>query len=275
MSTAKKKTIKFTAFITLLILSITYFSLLSPTSAYFYKTETLDADITFASFDVKQDRVIFDNESELKFKGATKFADFNELLFDDVAIIKEVTLTNEGDAPARILTRVTPDDESVEKGFKYIVFSEKNQTTVPEETTTSDGTATVADETTTAVETTTSAKVQKGSMKDKIEKTLGLTADTNKETAVNLLNAYNEVQSKNDDIVLKKGESAKVTFVFWAEYDEVVGKVTGGLDTWQNAADVEKISYNCHVEIIASQDEDKAVSSIFETTTVEETTVAG
>ena len=61
MSTAKKRTVKYVAFVASLIIVISYFSLLSPTSAYFYKTETKSTTITFEMFDVKQ--TLFENEN--------------------------------------------------------------------------------------------------------------------------------------------------------------------------------------------------------------------
>lgn len=262
MSTAKKRTIKYTAFITLLILTVTYFSLLSPTSAYFYKTETKETSIEFALFGVEEDQPLFENEDVLKFKGATKLADFNELLFDDVVEIKEVTLTNVGEANARILTHITPTDESVTKGLRYIAFVEKVENE-PE---------TVAEGET--EETTTSAKAEKGSLKAELETLLGITESSTPEEVDTALNNYNEAFKANDDTVIAPGEKAKVTIVFWSEYDPAQ-TAAGGEELWQNAGSLAEIEYSCKVEIIASQDEDAAVESIFGTSTeADETTAA-
>lgn len=283
MSTAKKRTIKYTAFFSILVLTVAYFSLLSPTSAYFYKTETKETTLKFALFDVKENQTVFDNESVLKFEGATKLADFDELLFDDVAIVKEVTLTNEGEADARILAHITPDADSVAKGLRYIAFIEKVEN-APSTVAEGGGTEETTTEAETATEaTTTTTKVEKGKLKAKLENLLGITEGSTPEEVETALNDYNEEFRKNDDVVLrapvpaegKPGESAKVTIVFWSEYDNVMSHIDdaeatvgAGESIWQNAGEIENIEYLCHVELIASQDRDEAVNSILETTTV-------
>lgn len=264
MSTAKKRTVKYTAFATLLVLTLTYFSLLSPTSAYFYKTETKQTTIEFAAFDVDAEQTVFDNESVLKFKGATKLCDTEELLFDDVALVKEVTLVNSGKANARILTHITPDADSVSKGLRYIAFIEKLEN---EPETVAEG----------EEETTTSVKVEKGAIKTELEALLEITPESSYEDVEAKLNAYNEAFRKNDDILLAPGERAKVKIIFWSEYDPVqaaADTAAGTSGAWQNAGSIENIEYLCHVEIIATQDNDEAVTSLFEEkTTVENTTV--
>jgi len=258
MSTAKKRTIKYVSLIASLILVFSYFSLLSPTSAYFYKKQSSETSITFATFDVEQ--TLFENEDVLKFKGATKLCDTEELLFDEVAIVKEVTLINKGEAPARILTHITPTDEAVENGFRYIAFIEKNDENTPE---------TVAEG---EEETTTSAKVEKGSIKKELESLFEITDESTHDDIETKLNEYNEDFKKNDDTILASGESATVRIIFWVEYDEVQDPA-GDKSKWENAGEIVNIKYPCKIEIIASQDNDKAVSSIFETTTAETTTV--
>lgn len=253
MSTAKKRTIKYTAFVTLLVLTVSYFSLLSPTSAYFYKTEKKETTIEFALFDVDAEQTVFDNDSVLKFKGATKLCDTEELLFDEVAIVKEVTLVNSGEADARILAHITPDDDSVSKGLRYIAFVEKLEDT-PE---------TVAEG---EEEPTTSVKVEKGAIKTELEALLGVTETSTHEEVESALNTYNSNFRKNDDTVIAPGERAKVRIIFWSEYDPAMTSVDGKA-IWQNAGKLVNIEYLCKVEIIATQDSDEAVTSLFETTT--------
>ena len=224
MSTAKKRTIKYVSLVASLILVISYFSLLSPTSAYFYKTETMDTELKFAMFDVEQ--TLFENEDDLKFKGATKLYDAGELLFDEVAIVKEITLENQGEAAARILVNVKPEEESVEKGLRYIAFVEKIEGT-PE---------TVAEG---EDETTTPAKVEKGSIKKELETLFEINSDSTYEDVEDKLNAYNEEFKKNDDTILKPGESAKVRIIFWVEYG-AVQTVAGGESNWQNAGEISR-----------------------------------
>ena len=254
MSTAKKRTIKYTAFITLLVLTVTYFSLLSPTSAYFYKTEKKETTIKFATFGVEEEQPLFENDSVLKFKGATKLADFDELLFDDVAIVKEVTLINVGDAKARILTHITPDAAAVTNGLRYMAFGESVEN-APE-------TAEEGEET-----TTTPVKVEKGSLKSELETLLGITSESTPAEVETALNNYNNSAKQNDDVIIAPGEKAKVKIVFWSEYDPAMA-AAGGESIWQNAGSLAEVQYNCKIEIIAAQDNNEAVNSIFETTTV-------
>ncbi len=280
MSTAKKRTIKYVAFVSVLILIVSYFSLLSPTSAYFYKTETKGTTIIFATFDVDEEQTVFDNNSVMKFKGATKLCDTEELLFDEVAIEKEVILENKGEAPARILVHITPDEESVAKGLRYVAFIEKIEN---EPETAADG----EEGTEGSDGATTSEEVKKGSIKTELEELFEITAESTHEEIEGRLNTYNEeFKSKYvtlappDKETLAPGEKAKVRIIFWAEYDSVLsyldnvkGEEGYGEKNWQNAGNLENIEYLCHVEIIASQDENAAVDTLFkEETTVAETT---
>ena len=260
MSTAKKRTIKYVSLVASLILVVSYFSLLSPTSAYFYKTQDSETTITFATFDVKQ--TVFENEDVLKFKGATKLCDTEELLFDEVTIVKEITVENQGEAPARILTHITPTDKAVESGLRYVAFIEKldNSPETVEE----------------GEETTTSDPVTKGSIKTELEGKFGITDESVQADVEATINAHNEAlrntNGKEDKIILSTGEKAKVKIIFWSEYDSAQN-AAGGESVWQNAGEVAKIEYPCKIEIIASQDNDNAVNSIFETaeaTTVEQ-----
>ncbi len=254
MSTAKKRTVKYVALVASLILVIAYFSLLSPTSAYFYKTQSSETTIKFATFDVEE--TIFENKDVLEFKGATKLCDTEELLFDDVAIVKEITVENQGEAPARILTHITPTDEAVTNGFRYVAFIEK----ITNET------ETVAE----GEEETTVAVVSKGAIKTELETFFEIKDDSTHEDIQAALNEYNEKFRENDDTLLEPGKSAKVRIIFWVEYDPAQ-VAAGGESKWQNAGEIVNIEYPCKIEIIASQDNDEAVSSIFETTTAETT----
>lgn len=261
MSTAKKTTIKFTAFVTLLIVTVAYFSLLSPTSAYFYKEfPNDDAKIKFANFEVNQ--VLFENEASLRFPGATKLADFEEFLFDDVAIVKTITIKNEGDAPARILTQITPDEEAEKNGLRYIAFIETKEA----ESTTGEEVATVAeDESTTEAESTTSsAKPEKGSVKAELESFFNITeisSDvTNREEVENsvassvevTLEEYNENFRNNYNNVLDVNEEATVKIIFWSEYD-TAQTAAGGESVWQEAGSIKDLTYDCNIKIIATQ----------------------
>ncbi len=261
MSTAKNRTVKYTAFVTVLIVTLSYFSLLSPTSAYFYKTnDDKQTTIEFAKFDVKEEQVIFSSETPIVLKGATKLADFDELLFDDVADEKEVILENKGDTPARILAHITPTDESVANGLKYIAFIEEI----------TDSTSSLSDG-----EEDTYTPVEKGSIKKELESKFNITAvpesltGTEKKeyessvaaSVATQLDTDNEA-FKNEFVTIAPGQKAKVRVIFWAEYDTVQSE-NGGESVWQEAGSVKDVIYECHIEIIASQDTDDAVNSLF------------
>ncbi len=245
MSIKKKQTVKFTALALIFILSVTYFSLLSPTSAYFYKSEDRVVEVEFASFDVSQ--TVFAEEDELFFKAATKFHDFDELLFDDVAETKTITVTNTGEADARIYARVTPDAESIENGFMYMIEM-GTINTAPEETETD--AASLAEDGTTE-ETTASSKVEKGILKSEIEGKLNLTSTMSEEEAIASLNSYNN-ESEAEYVLLSTGESVDVTIVCWSQYTNIE-------ENLKNTDTISKIPYNCAIEIIATQDNDAAV----------------
>ncbi len=268
MSTAKKKTIKFTALMTVLILTVTYFSLLTPTSAYFYKEVSDGGHIKFSLFQVNNgDEDILSEIADIKFKGATKFADFDEKLFDEVAEIRTYTVTNTGDVPARVMTRITPLDGSDEKGLKYMIvvsdpYGGEASTT---ETTTTE--TTTAETTTTETTTTETAILPKGEIKEEIESRLELFTNATAvsyATAIDALNVHNAIEKNTR--TLKTGESVDVKIYFWAEYDEVMS-AAGGEEIWQDAESVTSVGYTCKIEMIASQDKDEAVVEALETTT--------
>lgn len=260
MSTAKKRTIKYVSLIASLILVFSYFSLLSPTSAYFYKKQSSNTTLEFAMFDVDAEQTLFENDNELKFKGATKLCDTDELLFDEVAIVKEVTLINNGEADARILVNITPDEESVTNGLRYVAFAEKVEN-APE--TAEEGEV-------------TSTTVEKGALKQELETLFGITADSEQSAIESAIDDHNEslrnTNGNNNKTIIAPGERAKVRIVFWVEYDKVQ-TAAGGEANWQNAGEIKNITFPCNIRIMAVQDDDEAVEdALTEKTTVEETT---
>ena len=236
MNNSKKKSVRFAAVITMLLLCITYFSVLSPTTAYFYKTNTNDLDVTFSLFDVSQN--VLTADPDLRFKAATKFEDFDEYLFDSVAIVKNATVTNTGNVKARVYTRINPTAQSLANGLNYIVFMEK----------VTEGGASDA-------VLPTKAFV-KGPLKQKIETTLNtysssFVAGISETSAETILNNYNSANS-NKSITIDSGESVNVQIIFWAEY----GKAE---NTLKQTSPIQDISYNANVKIIATQNTDSAM----------------
>ena len=264
MSTAKKRTIKYTVFVAALILIVAYFSLLSPTSAYFYKTQSSNTTLEFAMFDVDAEQTLFENDDIIKFKGATKLCDTGELLFDEVAIVKEVTLINKGEADARILVNITPDDESVTNGLRYVAFVEKVEN---------------APETAEEGEETTSTTVIKGALKQELETLFGITENSEQSDIESAIDAHNEAlrntNGNDNKTIIAPGERAKVRIIFWVEYD-AAQNAAGGEANWQNAGEIKNITYPCNIRIMAVQDNDEAVEDALtekETTTQETTEV--
>ncbi len=270
MSTAKKRTIKYTVFVAALILIVAYFSLLSPTSAYFYKTQSSNTTLEFAMFDVDAEQTLFENDDIIKFKGATKLCDTGELLFDEVAIVKEVALINKGEADARILVNITPDDESVTNGLRYVAFVEKVEN-APE-------TAEEGEENVEGEETTTSNAVTKGALKQELETLFGITENSEQSEIESAIDAHNEslrnTNGNNNKTIIAPGERAKVRIIFWVEYD-AAQNAAGGEANWQNAGEIKNITYPCNIRIMAVQDNDEAVEDALteKETTTQETTV--
>ncbi|MBQ7956470.1 MAG: hypothetical protein IJ279_00410 [Clostridia bacterium] len=279
MSTAKKRTIKYVSLVASLILVVSYFSLLSPTSAYFYKSETQNAKLTFAMFDVEQ--TLFENEEKLKFDGATKLCDTEELLFDRVAIEKKITLKNNGDADARIVADITPNDEAVNNGLCYYVeFVEEKvsepETDAPE--TVAEGEETTESSTEEVIETTTTSAIKKGDLKEYLESKLNISDSSTHDSVQSALDNHNATV-EGSYVIIEPGESATVRIIFWSEYDPVMDN-NGNEAGWQNAGgNIKNINYSCNIRIVAAQDRDEAVAEALkeetqpEVTTTEETSI--
>ena len=87
----------------MMAVSIGYFALLAPTTAWFYQDEEKAHQFTFGDFDVNQTPQSANIIAErLIFPAATRFADTDEILFDEVAHVIEVDVENRGDLPAKL-----------------------------------------------------------------------------------------------------------------------------------------------------------------------------
>ena len=78
----KSKTILTAVLTALFVLSVGYFALLAPTTAWYYQKEDRSYDFTFGDFDMD---VQWAEQplAEVTFRGTTRFADDGEELFDD------------------------------------------------------------------------------------------------------------------------------------------------------------------------------------------------
>lgn len=121
MSLIKKITAAVMAFV--LVLCTGYFSTMSPTTAWSFQSQNVSGTentFVFADFDVDGEYYV---TSPIKFKGATRFENGEDPLFDSVVDITEIHVTNEGGMPARIYATVENEYET--KGLHYFYFTDE------------------------------------------------------------------------------------------------------------------------------------------------------
>ena len=89
----------------LLVLSVSFFVFVSPTSAWLYQSvEVENGTFVFGDFDASQsyddkpqdEEYEYGTEYNIKFKAATRFADADEILFDECIHVVHVTAKNQG-----------------------------------------------------------------------------------------------------------------------------------------------------------------------------------
>ena len=119
MSKMKKISASVMAFV--LVLCGGYFSMMSPTSAWFYNSGVIDSGESFIFGDLSVDTKFSANNS-IVFDGATKFNDPDEVLFDEVVNVDEVLVANRGTIPARIYANVVNKGSS--KGLRWFVYTD-------------------------------------------------------------------------------------------------------------------------------------------------------
>lgn len=104
-----------------LALCIGYFSLMSPTSAWFYKSGVIDSGDKFVFGDLSVDTG-FTMKGEVLFDAATKLDDPNETLFDEVVHVSEVYAQNSGTIPARLYLNV--ETKNAASGLSWFFYTE-------------------------------------------------------------------------------------------------------------------------------------------------------
>ncbi len=105
-----------------LVLCTAYFSIMSPTTAWSYQSQSVSGNantFVFADFDVDGE---YSATNVLRFKGATAFEDENETLFDEVVEVTEIQVKNDGGMPARIYATVKNEYDS--QGLRYFYFTD-------------------------------------------------------------------------------------------------------------------------------------------------------
>lgn len=175
---------KFTAAVMALMLAMcgSYFSLMSPTTAWSYQSQNISGaqnTFVFADFDVDGEYSI---SNSIKFKGATALEDETETLFDSVVEVVEVEVTNGGGMPARVYATVKNEYET--KGLHYFYFTDE--------------------------------MMVDGSIKATMKKAL------NGEMTLTALDKHNIGEDGNSGyyVRLNPGETKKVKVALWVEYSE-------------------------------------------------------
>ena len=104
-----------------LVLCTGYFCSVPKTSAWFYDSGVIDSGDSFIFGDLSVD-TLFTSKSEITFDGATKFADPDELLFDEVIKVNEILVNNSGTIPARIYADVKNTGNG--KGLRWFFYDD-------------------------------------------------------------------------------------------------------------------------------------------------------
>lgn len=119
MSKMKKISASVMAFV--LVACIGYFSVMSPTSAWFYDSGVIDSGDSFIFGDLSVNTK-FNLKNKVIFDAATKFADPSETLFDEVISVDEINVVNTGTVPARIYVDV--ENNGASKGLRWFAYTD-------------------------------------------------------------------------------------------------------------------------------------------------------
>ncbi|MBR6531120.1 MAG: hypothetical protein IKT61_01295 [Clostridia bacterium] len=171
-----------------LVLCVGYFSVMSPTSAWFYNSGVIDSGNSFVFGDLSVD-TSFTSKDVQVFDAATKFADPGEILFDEAIKVNEILVYNSGTIPARIYADVV--NTGKDGGFRWFVYDD--------------------------------TMLVDGSVKKTIESVLPEMTD---EALYNY--DKGEDGNSGHYIVLNPGEITTVKIATWIEYDFVADKLQKG-----------------------------------------------
>lgn len=241
----KIKNLKFVSLVAVFCFVVSYFGLLSPTTAYFYESTDNRYDVTFSLLSDSQ--TISEKAVNFNLKGATKFEDFNEYLFDEVVFEQYITVKNDGEIPARVYVEVDVPTESAENGLQYIVLKTEKAASGEE-----------LPETTQSVVASGS---QKGELKSLIETQLNtfnasFVEGISQNDAITILNAYNQSQLEYINApLLEVGESIGFRVLYWAEYGLIE-------NTLKDTSVITKFSYSSTITVNVAQDNEEAAVDI-------------
>lgn len=195
----------------LFVLSVGYFALLAPTTAWFFQKTDKPYVFTFADFDTEVTSTIDDLTVPLR--AATRFADTDETLFDEVVHVVKVQAENHAGKAAQVRVSVVEGDENP-TGLHWFLMK------APE------------------VQEGDEPLTYKTIIESKLGESMGLKSyqliaatqtksveqqyEEYNQGALEVLNAHNKMP-----VPVEAGESADIYLVFWAEYGEVIAE---GLD---------------------------------------------
>lgn len=171
-----------------LVLCVGYFSMMSPTSAWFYDSGVIDSGNNFVFGDVSVN-TDFTRKGTVIFDAATKFADPDETDFDSVINIDTITVKNAGTVNARIYANVVNNGSS--KGLKWFAYTDE--------------------------------MLVENSVKKTIEKSLNQLTFS----ALNEYNIGADGNSGHY-ILIEPGKTIEVKIATWIEYDSVKNQLANG-----------------------------------------------
>lgn len=165
-----------------LVMCFGYFSVMSPTTAWFYQSQSVSGSnnkFVFADFDIDSD---YSFEKSIVFDGATAFEDKDEKLFDSVVKVIDVEVKNDGGLPARVYATVKNTTKA--NGLKYFYYTDD--------------------------------MLVNGSIRETIYTALGNNVNDD------ALNAYNVGTDGDSGhyVMINPGKSKTVKVALWIEYDE-------------------------------------------------------
>jgi len=211
----------FTAAITLLfVLSIGYFAVLPPTSAWFYqKYDGVEKTFIFGTLSVDN---TYTANATIELQAATKLEDPNETLFNDVIQVETVVAHNTGNLPARVYLTVN-NNVALPGGLNYFFFEDTDTGTT---------------------------------VRDKIAGKNIITSGNAfaTYTALNLFNVGNGVNNNYGRYILvQPGATKTLSIAFWVDYN--AAKLLG-LENTSNVTEYTNDSFQ--IKLNAVQDTDGA-----------------
>lgn len=171
-----------------LVLCVGYFSVMSPTSAWFYDSGVIDSGNSFVFGDVSVN-TDYSIKETINFDAATKLDDPEELLFDEVINVDEVSVTNSGTVPARVYANV--ENKSASKGLRWFYFTDDML------------------------------------LESGVKKTIEAVLPNLTDKALDEYNVGADGNSGHY-ILLQPGETTQVKLAMWIDYDDVASSINAG-----------------------------------------------